>query len=154
MKVVGSGSPSMLTVRAKPSEVKLLRDLICDRRADVVSAITGAHAKSRREDEDLDGREVEQRHDELFLITRLLEGLRKPVSPDQPRELAAPTWLLDPIIRNAAAEAAERLSEAVDIFRSDSGRLTADELRATLDTACASTSTLIGLDHAQNHAVE
>lgn len=153
MKVVGSGSPSMLTVRAKSSEVRLLRDILCDRRAEVVIAATGALAQRGREGEDLDDREVEDRHEELFWIARLLDGLRKPVPPGQPHELVGPTWLLDPIIRGAAAEAAERLSEAVDRFRAGDGKLAPDELRAAVDAAGASTATLIGLDHAQSNAV-
>lgn len=99
-------------------------------------------------------REVEHHHVELFLITRALDALRDHVSPDRQRELIGPTWLLDAIIREAAIEVAERLRGAVDRFRADGGAMTADELRAALETACASTATLIGLDFAQNHAME
>jgi hypothetical protein len=144
----------MLTVRLKSSEVGVVRHVLCDRRSEVVSqAAAQAGPERRRIVEPGVDREVEDRHDELFLIAKLLDDLRRHVPVDQPRELVAPTWLLDPVIRAAAVEAAARLQEAVDVFRADTGGLTADELRAALESASASTSTLIGLDYVQNHAV-
>jgi hypothetical protein len=154
VKVVGTGAPWMLTIRVKSCEVKVLRDELEERRAVAVEAAANAQATQRRPAPGANTAVVEPHHDELFVISRLLDDLRRHVPRDQPRELVGPTWLLDPVIRGAAGEAVERLREIVDAFQADKGRVTPDELRAALDTACASTATLIGLDHAVNHAVE
>src|SRR5690349_3965494 len=102
MKVVGTGSPVMLTLRVKSSEVAVLREVLCRRRAEEISA-AGVALRSR------DNAEVEGRDDEMFLISKLLDDLRRHVPDGQPRELVGPTCLLDPVIREAAAEATERL---------------------------------------------
>ena len=154
MKVVGSGSPAMLTIRVKRSEVALLEDVLCEHRAEVTADAAAAHAANQNTEHRVTDRDVEDPHDELFLITKLLDALRQHVPPDQPRELVAPTWLLDPIIRTAATTAAERLTAGVELFSADRGTLTADQLRARVDTAAASAATLIGLDYVQNGGVE
>ena len=148
MKAIGTGSPVMLTIRVRPSEVGLFRDVLNEQLLAAAGSID--QATCDRRPTRADG----QAHDELAVVSELLNQLREPVAEDQPRELVGPTSVLDPVIRTAASEAADRLSEAVDVFRSDRGRMTADELRAALETASACTSTLIGLDHAQNHAVQ
>jgi hypothetical protein len=140
MKVVGTGAPLMLTVRVKQAEIALWRNVLCDRQDRVSSDATGSD----------DARPA----DEPGLITNLLHALRQPVPDGQPLELVGPTWLLDSVIRDVASEAAEQLSEAIDVFRSGRKQLTADALRARADTALASTATLIRLDHVQRHAVE
>ena len=89
----------------------------------------------------------------MFAIAKVLDDLRVHVPPEQTRLFLGPTSLLDSVIRDAASEAVERLSEAVDAFRADTGRLSADALRAATETASASVATLIGLDYAQNHAI-
>jgi hypothetical protein len=150
MKVVGTGSPMMLTLRVKSCEVAVLREVLCCRRADAVAAAAAARGRIGESRTDAD---AEAPHDEMFLIAKLLDGLRQHVSFDQPRVLEGPTWLLDPLIRDAASEAVGRLSEAVDVFRADRGRLSSDALRATMDAASACTATLIALDFVQNHAV-
>jgi hypothetical protein len=154
MKVVGTGAPRMLTVRLKSCEVKVLRDELHHRRAAITEAAAGAHAHSTSPGAGAGDREVEDRHDELFLISRVLDDLRAPTPPDQPRQIVGPTWLLAPVIRGAAVEAAERLRDAVSAFASDTCARTPDELRAAVDTASALAATLIGLDHAENHAVD
>src|SRR4051794_27927839 len=105
MKVLGSGSPLMLTVRVKSGGVGVLRDVLCRRRSDAVAA-AGMERESRSVGEE--DRDVEARHDEMFVIAKVLDDLRRPGAPDQPRELVGPTWLLDPVIRDAASEAVER----------------------------------------------
>ena len=142
MKVVGTGAPRMLTVRLRQCEVAVFRDELRERRTDVVDATAAA---SR------DDSEVDRCHDELFLITGLLDQLR--TAQQGARELVGPTWLLAPIIRGAACKAAARFVNAVQEFSEDCGTPTPDELRAAAETASASTATLIGLDRAENHAV-
>lgn len=154
MKVVGTGAPRMLTVRFKSCEINVLRDELHHRRAAITEAAAKAHADSNAPGAGVGDREVEDRHDELFLITRVLDELRAPVQPDQPRQIVGPTWLLGPVIRGAAAEAAERLQDAVAAFGADTGTPTPDEVRAAVDTASALTATLIALDHAENYAVD
>lgn len=92
-------------------------------------------------------------HDELLAISKVLDDFRRHVPPEQTRVLVGPTWLLDSVIRDAASEAVERLSSAVDVFRADTGCLSADALREAVDAASASVATLIGLDYVQNHAI-
>jgi hypothetical protein len=154
VKVVGTGAPRMLTVRFKSCEVNVLRDELHHRRAAMTEAAAHAHAKSTAPGAGAGDREVEDRHDELFLISQLLDQLRTHAPQGQPREIVGPTWLLAPVIRGAAYEAVERLHNAVVAFGADTGSPTPDELRAALDTAAATAATLIGLDHAENHAVD
>jgi hypothetical protein len=154
MKVVGTGAPRMLTIRLKPCEVTVFRDELHHRRAAVTEAAAAAHAGTAAPTALAGDRDVEDRHDELFLITALLDQLRMPAPAGQAREIVGPTWLLAPIIRGVAGEAAYRLQSAVDQFREDRGTPTADELRAAVDTASACAATLIGLDYAENHAVD
>lgn len=147
MKVVGTGAPRMLTVRFKSCEVGVLRDELHHRRAAMTEAAAQAHANSTALSAGAGDRDVEDRHDELFLISRLLDDLRAHAPHDQPRQIVGPTWLLAPVIRGAAAEAAERLRDAVVAFGADTGSPTPDALRAAVDTAAAMAATLIGLDH-------
>lgn len=153
MKVVGTGAPRMLTVRFKSCEISALRDELHHRRAVITEAAAEAHEKSDAPGAGAGDPDVEDRHDELFLITRILDELRAPVPRDQPRQIVGPTWLLGPVIRGAAVEAVERLHTAVTAFGADKGCPTPDELRAVVDAAAASTATLIALDYAENHAV-
>jgi hypothetical protein len=154
MKVVGTGAPRMLTVRFKPCEFSVLRDELHHRRAVITEAAAHAHANTKAPGAGAGDREVEDRHDELFLITRLLDDLHAPAPGGQARQVVAPTWLLAPVIRGAAAEAVERLRDAVTEFTADTGSPTPDAVRAAVDTAGALTATLIALDHAENHAVD
>jgi hypothetical protein len=148
MKVVGTGSPMMLSLRIKSCEVAVVREVLCRRRAEAVAAAAGSPASPPPAAAD-----AEERHDEMFVIAKLLDDVRRHVPGGQPQVLEGPTWLLDPVIRDAASEAVERLSEAVDLFRADRGRMSRDGLRAAVDTASACAATLIALDYVQNHAV-
>ncbi len=152
MKVVGSGAPRMLTVRLKPCEVSAMRDELRERRAVITDA--AARTGNGTGQASADDHEAERHHDELFLITGLLDQLLTAPPQGQARELVGPTWLLAPIIRGAAGEAVDRFAAAVREFREDRGTPTPDELRAAADTAGAMTATLIGLDHVENHAVD
>jgi hypothetical protein len=159
VKVVGTGAPRMLTIRFEPCELEALRDELEERRA--VSLQAAAHAQRHAGNAhptvavaQRPRRELERRHDELLLISRLLDDLRRPAPRDQPREVVGPTSLLGEVIRGASAEAIERLVEDVAEFREDRGRPTAEQLRASLAAAAAWVETLIGLDYADNHAVD
>jgi hypothetical protein len=79
MKVVGTGAPRMRTVRFKSCELKVGREALRDRRPAVTAEAAEAQARAgaRR-------CEVEDRHDELILVSRLLDDLRAPLAPDQP----------------------------------------------------------------------
>ena len=154
MKVVGTGSPTMLTIRLKTSEIPVLRDELEERRAVAIEAVAGVHGGATVRGATIADSRDGQGTEELLLISKLLDDLRVRVHEDQPLEIVGPTWLLDPVIRGAAGEAVERLRLAVDAFRLDRGRVTPDEVRGAVDAVCASTATLIGLDHAVNHAVD
>jgi hypothetical protein len=154
VKVIGTGAPRMLTIHLKPCEIDVLRDELHHRRAVITEAAAAAHARSAAPEAGAGDPEVEDRHDELLLISRLLDQLRSPAPRDHAREIVGPTWVLAPVIRGAAGEAADRLAVAVARFGEDRGTPTPDQLRAAVDTASAWTATLIGLDHAENHAVE
>lgn len=134
MKVVGTGAPRMLTVRFKSCEINVLRDELHHCRAAITEAAAKAHADSNAPGAGAGDREVEDRHDELFLITRVLDELRSPAPRDQTRQIVGPTWLLAPVIRGAAEEAVERLRDAVVAFGADTGSPTPDEVRAAVDT--------------------
>jgi hypothetical protein len=139
---------------AKTSEVHVLQDELEERRAVAVDSAVHAAAQAAAPGAAAADDERERRHDELLLILRLLDDLRRHVPADRPLAIVGPTWLLDRVIRGAAGEAVKRLREVVDGVTLDRGRVTPDELRAALDTACAPTATLIGLDHTLNHAVD
>src|SRR4051794_26119719 len=103
MKVVGTGAPRMLTVRFKPCEVSVLRDELRRRRAVITEAAAAAHARPTVPASGAGDGEVEDWHDELFLITRLIDDLKVPPrSADEPREVVVPTWVMAPVIRGAA----------------------------------------------------
>jgi hypothetical protein len=119
----------MLTLRIKSCEASVVREVICRRRSEAVAAARVPASSAARDPEDA--------HDELFMIARLLEDMRERVPERQPRILEGPTWLLDSVIRDAACEAVEQLSEAVDVFRADVGKMSRDALRAAADTASA-----------------
>jgi hypothetical protein len=159
VKVIGTGAPRMLTIRFEPCELEVLRDELEERRG--VSVEAAAHAKKHASHADptLPGaerpeQELERRHDELLLISQLLDDLRRPAPRDEPREVVGPTWLLGDVIRGASGEAIERLVQSVAEFHEDRGRPTSQQLRAALATAAAWVETLIGLDFADNHAVD
>jgi hypothetical protein len=143
----------MLTLRLRRCEIDVLADELHHRRAAITEAAAAADAVNTRHETAARDPEVEERHDELLLVSRLLGELRTPAPEGHAREIVGPTWLLAPVIRGAAGEAVARLAAAVDEFREDRGTPTPDQLRAAVDTASAWTATLIGLDHAENHAV-
>lgn len=153
MKVVGTGSPTMLTIRAKCSEVGVLDGVLRERR-DAALEAGAAQAARRRTGQSVIADENGRPEEDVIVLTKLLDALHASGAPGDSRELIGPTALLDPIVRDAASEAAERLSVAVGMFRADTGKLSADEFRAAVDAAASSAATLIGLDHAQNHGVE
>jgi len=144
----------MLTVHLRPCEIGVLRDELHRRRSDATQATAELHVRSDRLDGGAGDQDVEEFHGELLLISRLLDDLAVPAPPGQPRQIVGPTWLLSLVIRAAAGEAVDRLGSVVHRFREDTGTPTPDEVRAALNTASAWTATLIGLDHAENHAVE
>jgi hypothetical protein len=153
-KVIGTGAPRMLTVRFRPCEVAALLDELHHQRAVVTEAAAHAHARSTAPGAGAGDQDVEDRHDELLLISRLLDGLHAPAPRDQPREIVAPTRVLGPVIRGAAVEAVERLCDAVRRFAADKGECTPEEVRGAVDTAAALSATLIGLDHVEHFAVD
>jgi hypothetical protein len=154
MKVIGTGAPRMLTVRFRPCEVGVVLDELHHQRAVVTEATAHAHEQSDAPRAGVGDPVVEDHHDELFLMTRLLDDLRAPTPVDRLHEVTAPTSVLGLVIRGAAVEAVERLCNAVREFAADRGDGTADGLRRAVDTAAALTGTLIGLDHAENHGVD
>ena len=154
IKVIGTGAPRMLTVRFRRCEIDVLLDELHHHRAVVTEAAADALTRSTAPRAGAGDPAVEDRHDELFLITRLIDDLRAPAPDDRPREIVAPTWILGPVIRGAAVHAVERLAEAVRTFAADKGELTPDEVRCAVDAAAALTATLIGLDHVEHHAVD
>ena len=96
-------------------------------------------------------RERERVETEAAALTGLLEQLRRSERAGRPHVLIGPTSVLDPIVRNAASEAVERLSAVVDIFRGDvNGKVTPEELRSAVDTAGACTATLMWLVDVQD----
>ena len=152
MKVVGIGSPARLRLRVKPCEVGVWRDVLCDH-VDAAVRMIGEHGGRPRDGESVGGRARERAETDVAAVSGLLEQLRAAEAADQPYVLAGPTPVVDPIIRNVASEAVERLSTAVDIFRGDAkGTVTPDEVRRAADTAGACTATLIWLVDVQDDA--
>jgi len=154
MKVVGTGAPRMLTVRFRPCEVGMVLDELHHQRAVVTDAAAHAHAHSDAPAARGGDPDVEDHHDQLILMARLLDQLRAPAPADRLREVMAPTSLLGPVIRGAALQAVERLCDAVRTFAGDTGAGTPEEVRGAVETVAALTATLIGLDHAENHGVD
>jgi hypothetical protein len=154
IKVIGTGAPRMLTVRFRPCEVAVLLDELHHRRAVITEAAAHAHAISTAPGAGAGDEDVEDRHDQLILISRLLDDLHASAPRDQRREIVAPAWVLGPVIRGAAVEAVERLCGAVTKFAADKGECTPEEVRGAVDTAAALSATLIGLDHVEHFAVD
>jgi hypothetical protein len=77
-KVIGTGAPRMLTVRFRPCEVAVLLDELHHQRAVVTEAAAHAHAASTAPGAGAGDQDVEDHHDELFLISRLLDDLHAP----------------------------------------------------------------------------
>jgi hypothetical protein len=154
IKVIGTGAPRMLTVRFRPCEVAVLLDELHHQRAVITQAAAHVHATSTAPSAGAGDEDVEHHHDELFLITRLLDDLHARAPGARRREVVAPTWVLGPVIRGAAVEAVERLCDAVRKFAADKGARTPEEVRSAVDTAAALTATLIGLDHVEHYAVD
>src|SRR3954468_24065838 len=102
IKVIGTGAPRMLTVRFRPCEVGVVLDELHHQRAVVTEAAAHAHEQSDAPGAGAGDPEVEDHHDELFLIARLLDDLRAPTPADRLREVMAPTSVLGPVIRGAA----------------------------------------------------
>jgi hypothetical protein len=154
MKVVGTGAPQVLTIRFRACEIGVLRDELHHRRAALTEAAVEAHARSTARAAGAGDREVEDRHGELLLISRLLDDAHRPAPKGEPYEIVGPAWLLGPVIRGAAGEAVARLATAVQEFAEDQRPPTQDQVRGALDSACAWTATLLGLDHAENHGLD
>jgi hypothetical protein len=159
VKVIGTGAPRMLTIRVAPCELDVLRDELEVRRGVIVEAAAHARRRAGTARPAVPGverpeRELERRHDELLLISELLDALRRPAPGGEPRELIGPTWLLGAVIRGASGEAIDRLVQRAAEFREDRGQCSPERLRAALATAAAWVETLIGLDYADNHAVD
>src|SRR5687767_4746058 len=115
MKVVGTGAPRVLTIRFRACEIGILRDELHHRRAALTEAAADAHARSTARAAS-DDREVEDRHAELMLISRLLDDAHTPAPKGDPYEIVGPAWLLGAVIRGAAGEAVARLASAVQEF--------------------------------------
>src|SRR5829696_8663821 len=78
VKVVGTGAPRMLTLRLKRCEIDVLRDELHHRRAVITEAAAAAHAASTVPERGAGDPDVQHRHDELLLISRLLDELHTP----------------------------------------------------------------------------
>jgi hypothetical protein len=147
MKVIGTGSPEMLTLRLREREVVGLREDLGHRAsvADDAEATLQERGFGARIGED--GRTAAET---LAAVAALLDRLATAQPNEQGRVVVSgPTWLLGPAIRGATAEAAEQLVTALERFISGEG-CTPVELRDAVSTASAWSETLIGYGHVQN----
>jgi hypothetical protein len=154
MKVIGTGAPRMLTVRFRPCEVGVVLDELHHQRAAVTEAAAHGHEQSDAPGAGAGDPEVEDHHDELFLITRLLDDLQAPTPAGRfacGHGTDVRARASDPRRRRGSPRA---FVQCVREFAADKGAGTAEELRLAVDTAAALTGTLIGLDHAENHGVD
>lgn len=148
MKVVGTGSPVMLTLRLRERETKGLSDELDHRRRVADEAMETALERGR----DLsavrdDGRTPVEVAQAIVVMQDLIA--RATPNAQERVVVTGPTWLLGPAIRGASIDAAERLVDALRRF-ADEDRGSAEELRDAVGDASAWSETLIGLDHAES----
>lgn len=158
MKVIGTGSPAMLTLRLEECEIEVLCDELQHRRAVKAEAAAVAHERSAGQGAGAGTREVEDPHDELVVIAGVLDQLSGGGRPSDERsggraEIVGPTWLLGPSIRGATAEAAHRLLATLDRYR-DERACTAEEMRAAVKTVTAWVETMVDYDYTENHGMD
>jgi hypothetical protein len=142
MKVMGSGSPTNLTLRLREREVSGL-----DRELDRREAMTGADPSAGAEG--TPGLSPTQVRAEIVAARERLAGA---VKLDRARvEITGPTWLLAPLISFAAGAAAERLARTILRFtRGERDVDDAEELREAIGDASAWSETLIACRYAQH----
>jgi hypothetical protein len=153
MKVVGTGSPETLTVRARPCEIRVLRMVTEERRTEATRAAVDLQSSAESWADSDRAEQLSSRHRELVAISRIFDQLTQPPTLDQPLVIAGPAALVAPLVREAARAAVQGLWLAVDNFCVGIRSPTADQLRAQLDAAHACTSTLLALDFVENHIV-
>jgi hypothetical protein len=142
MKVIGSGSPTNLTLRLREREVSGL-----DRELDRREALAGENpCDGAKGTVELSATQVRA---QIMAARRRLDGA---VKLDHARvEVTGPTWLLAPVISSAAAAAAEQLARTMLRFARDGrGVDDAEELREAIGDASAWSETLIACRYAQH----
>lgn len=153
MKVVGTGSPAMLTLRLEECEIEVLRDELRHRRAVMADAATHAHERSTGPGAGGGTREVEDPHDDLIVIAGVLDQIARWDRAAEPLEIVGPTWLLGPSIRAATSEAAHQLLGTLDRYR-DEGACTAEEMRDAVKVATAWVETVLDYDFVENKGMD
>lgn len=152
MKVVGTGSPTALTLRLREREIKGLSDELEQRRLVADEAMDTALDQGRaltpiRED----GRTPAEVVSAIVAMQDVIS--RAILNAEHRFVVTGPTWLLAPAIRGAAIDACERLVDAFWRFANEDGG-TAEELRDAVGDASAWSETLIGLEHAESFGEE
>lgn len=128
MKVTGFGAPRTLELRLKRCELAVWRAVVGD-----------AHAN------ELHHRDASKSGSRLRQLSRLLCEAHEPWQPDQPVHVVAPTCILAPLVRAAASTAIDRYVAMATAFGDDNSNVSADQVRAALDTTGAWTATLLAL---------
>jgi len=151
MKIIGTGEPRVMTVRLEPCEIALWREQVRRLLATVQSGREAGYS-SRGAWFSIESPEEQLRIDHLELA-RLAQELdaAEADSLESPR-VAAPTDLVDAVVRSVARRAADRLADALDRYNNDGGHdpSTLATPAATL-TACL--ETMRALEWVDGHGV-
>jgi hypothetical protein len=154
MKVIGTGTPEMLTVFPQEPEIDVLGAVIERRIVEATEAAATAHERARDQArEDPWTPAVQSAHSDLYVVSRLEVALHAAVAQGERRALIAPREVLGPIVREAACDAGMQMAEALDRF-GEMGQPAPDEMRRLLTTVVACTRTLIALDFVLNRNLD
>jgi hypothetical protein len=141
MKVIGLGAPEDVRVHFDSCELDVLVDVLREQRADATrdAAKTYGVAPGQM-------RAVDDRHDRLRAVERLLMQLE-----EQPRTraggvLVGDTQLMCGVVRNGAREALRRLDETHRRYEDHASPQSRDALLNAADTARAWVATLTAVD--------
>jgi hypothetical protein len=129
MKVMGVGAPRALELRLKCCELAVWRDVLGRAHADERGRASAASDAPST----------------LVELSRLRREAGEPHRDDQPVIVIGPTAVLAPLVRSAAKGALEDYVAEASAFISDAAAVSPDRMRAALDTASASTATLLAL---------
>jgi hypothetical protein len=144
MKVIGLGSPDNVRVRFDDCEMDVLIDILRDLRAKSTREAADTYATTSPRDT----RPIDDRHDRLRGLERLLMQLEEQPPSDRPgATLVGATPLMRGVARDGNHEALERLHDAHERYEDHVTSQSRDALLAAAKAAEAWVTTLTAVEH-------